>query len=402
MKPKGLFFNIPGYGHVNPTLPMVKELVDRGEQIDYCCTEEFRAMIERTGARFVPLPEDLVYETNEKFNLLEIFAELIERCYYILPALEQLITREGYEYLLVDMYTPWGRLLAEKLNLPIMVFFPSFALHPKLKEPFHSKWQLVTSFGTSFTNGLRLNKFYKKIQKEHAVPTVNFLDYLAAEIDAPCITFTAQEFQPQRALFPPNYLFTGPNINVDVRLPDLNFPMEKLEGKTVIYISLGSVVVRRDFIKTCIKAFEDSDYVVVLNISKSYKKEEFVAPSNVILCNFAPQLEILAKADLFVTHGGMNSTHEGIFFEVPLVVVPQGGDQFLVAQTVEHNKLGKWLNRKRLSPEKLLRTVEELIDDKQTKQNLKKMSQALKNAGGYLKAADEVQAFISRALKANN
>lgn len=402
MGAKGLFFNIPGHGHVNPTLPMVKELVERGEQIDYCCTEEFRPMIERTGAQFIPFPLELVYATNEKFNLLQIFADLMEKSYNALPELEALVRAKEYDYLLVDMYTPWGRLLAEKLNLPIMVFFPSFALHKKLKEPPHSKLQLVASLGESWRHGLRLNRYYKKIQKKHGVPNVNLLAYLDSELDIPCLTFTASEFQPQSEVFPNNYLFTGPNINTEVRISDSNFPFDRLEGKKIVYISLGSVVVRREFIETCIKAFSNTDFMVVLTVSRSFDKGAFHVPDNFILCNFAPQLEILSKADLFITHGGMNSTHEGIYFEVPLMVVPQAGDQFLVAQTVVDNNLGVWLNSRRLTAKKLLKTAQSMVNDSTIKSNLKRMSQALKNAGGYEKAADEVQAFINRALKNKN
>jgi len=399
MQAKGIFFNIPGYGHVNPTLPMIKELVDRGAEVHYCCTEEFRPMIERTGAKFIPLPAEVVYATNEAFNLLKIFADLLEHTYDVMPQLEQLMKTEGYDYILADMYTPWGRMLSDRLNLPLMTFFPSFALHPKLKEPKDSPVQILKDWRTSLPSGWRLFRGYKKLQKAYGTPKVSVLAFLNGEINNPCLTFTAPEFQPQKEVFPANYLFTGPNINTSVRLPDDTFPMERLEGKNVIYISLGSVVVKRSFIRTCIDAFKNTNYLVVLNISKQYEKASFPETENIILCNFAPQLEILPKAALFITHGGMNSTHEGIYFEVPLLVVPQGGDQFLVAQTVEQHGLGKRLNEKGLTAKKLLRLTEQILKDKKTKKNVQKMSQALKQSGGYKKAADEVQTFVQKNIK---
>lgn len=399
MKSKGIFFNIPGYGHVNPTLPMIKELIERGEDIDYCCTEEFRPMIERTGATFVPLPQDVVYPTQEGFTMLKIFGDLMEEAYQMLPAVELLLIEGEYDYVLADMYTPWGRLLAQKLNLPLMVFFPSFALHPKMKEPIQSKLQIFNNLWSSLEGGWRLGKYLKKMHQSSGLLPVSFLTFINKELDIPCVTFTAKEFQPQGELFPDNYFFTGPNINTSVRLSDGNFPMERLEGKKVIYISLGSVVVSRVFIQTCIQAFANTEYVVVLNISKLYAKEEFEATPNIILCNFAPQLEILPKADLFITHGGMNSTHEGLYFEVPLLVVPQGGDQFLVAQKVVEKQLGKRLSSKRLSPAKLRQTVEAIMRDKTIQEEVKKMSQALKNAGGYKEAANRVQQFIGAIKK---
>ena len=47
-----MFLNVPGYGHVNATLAVAKELVRRGERVIYYLTEEFRPAIEATGATF--------------------------------------------------------------------------------------------------------------------------------------------------------------------------------------------------------------------------------------------------------------------------------------------------------------------------------------------------------------
>ena len=52
---KVMFFNVPGYGHINPTLPLVEELVNRGEEVIYYSTEKFREKIERTGSHFPTL-----------------------------------------------------------------------------------------------------------------------------------------------------------------------------------------------------------------------------------------------------------------------------------------------------------------------------------------------------------
>jgi len=400
---KGIFFCIPGYGHVNPTLAMVKELVERGEQIDYCCTEEFRAPIERTGATFIPFPLDIAYPTQEFFNVIDIFANIMEDSYNALPILGKMMEDANYDYLLVDIYTPWGRILANHFQLPIMVFFPSFAIHKKIKEKTaHSFLQFFSKFGMSIKSGFRLRKFYKKLQEKYTLPKGGFVSYLDGALDIPCITFTSREFQPSSEIFPSNYLFTGPNINVEVANSDSNFPYEKLEGKKVIYISLGSVVVSRQFLETCIIAFSNTDFTVVLNVSKVFKKEDFTVPDNFILCSFAPQIEILSRASLFLTHGGMNSTHEGIYFEVPLIVFPQGGDQFMVAQAVVQNKLGLWLNSKKVSPEKLLNAANQVLEDVEIKNNIKAMSQSLKKAGGYKRAADEVQLFIQQSVEGFN
>ena len=56
-----MVFCIPAHGHHNPTLPVVTELVKRGNAVRYYSFEEFREKIEKTGAEFFPcdafLPE---------------------------------------------------------------------------------------------------------------------------------------------------------------------------------------------------------------------------------------------------------------------------------------------------------------------------------------------------------
>jgi UDP:flavonoid glycosyltransferase YjiC (YdhE family) len=49
---KVLFFNLPAYGHTYPTLPLVAELVRRGEHVIYYSSEAFRSAILEAGATF--------------------------------------------------------------------------------------------------------------------------------------------------------------------------------------------------------------------------------------------------------------------------------------------------------------------------------------------------------------
>ena len=78
-----LFFSLPAHGHVNPTLPVVRELVRRGHDVRYCKAEAFRAKIEATGAEFVPIdaflppaPDDLQKRAGVDFaSLIEMAAD---------------------------------------------------------------------------------------------------------------------------------------------------------------------------------------------------------------------------------------------------------------------------------------------------------------------------------------
>ena len=103
-----------------------------------------------------------------------------------------------------------------------------------------------------------------------------------------------------------------------------------------------------------------------------------------------PQLELLQYADVFVTHGGMNSSSEALYYGVPLVVIPVTGDQPLVAKRVNEVGAGIRLNRKELTSEMLRESVKKVMDDVTFKEKSRKVGESLRNAGGYNRAVDEI------------
>jgi MGT family glycosyltransferase len=395
MKKKGIVFCIPGYGHVNPTLPVVKELVDRGHELDYCCMEEFRELIEGTGAKFIPFPYDVSYTNSEKFNLLNIFADVVQYTYMAMDQLQNLVLKEKYDYILVDYYTLWGRVLAYHLRFPVVILNPTFAMHKDLKEPTQAITSILKMPLLSAKGGLRMLRYYNKIKKKYRVPKGGLNGLLKNLVEVPHICFTSKELQPQLELFPDNYYFTGSNVNAETRRSVNDFPIEKLKkSEKTIYVSLGSVVINKRFLQCCIDAFSNTDYLVVLNIGKVYQPSEFQTPNNFIVCNFAPQLEIFPYVNGFISHAGMNSAHEGILFEIPIIAAPQASDQFLVAQTIVAKKIGAWVNSNTVTPTELLKVTNEALTNKEVKVNLHRISQSLKKAGGKQKTADLIEKLV--------
>src|ERR1700730_15004971 len=111
------FFNLPAYGHVNATLPVVAELVRRGESVVYYNSEEFRKAIERTGAEFrsyhPPVDED-AGQTAE--NLLRLTAVLLETSLDLLPSVLGDIEKDPVDYVIHDSVCPWGRFVVQVLK----------------------------------------------------------------------------------------------------------------------------------------------------------------------------------------------------------------------------------------------------------------------------------------------
>ncbi len=111
--------------------------------------------------------------------------------------------------------------------------------------------------------------------------------------------------------------------------------------------------------------------------------------------NYVPQLEVLQHTDVFVTHGGMNSSSEALYYGVPLVVIPVTGDQPLVAKRVTEVGAGVQLDRRALTPEMLRKAVEKVMNDKIFKENSRRIGKSLRDAGGYKQAVEEIVKFTS-------
>ena len=141
----------------------------------------------------------------------------------------------------------------------------------------------------------------------------------------------------------------------------------------------------------CFEAFKDVDATVVLVVGKKINISQFEnIPKNFKLYNYVPQLEVLQHADVFVTHGGMNSSSEALYYGVPLVVIPVTGDQPFVAKRLTEVGAGIRLNRNELTSELLCETVKKVMDDVTFKENSRKVGESLRNAGGYQRAVEEI------------
>ena len=210
------------------------------------------------------------------------------------------------------------------------------------------------------------------------------------------IVFITKEFQIYNNEFrDEKWTFVGPSISD--RNDINNIPFEKMKNK-IIYVSLGTVFNDSlSFFKKCIEAFKDKDVSVIMSIGKKVKKAELgEIPDNFYVSEFVPQLEVLKRADLFITHGGMNSSSEAMYFGVPAIVVPQAADQPIVAKRIEELHIGKLINKKEVTVEKIRDYSDEILNDSSYKNNMIEMSRRVKEAGGAKKAAMMIDELINK------
>lgn len=193
------------------------------------------------------------------------------------------------------------------------------------------------------------------------------------------IVYTTQDFNGDDGVYEPDYLFVGPSIDRLREADDLDLSMTG--DRKLIYISLGSVnTAFLDFYKTCISAFRNTNYYVCMSVGKKYEVSQLGEfPQNFLIKSFLPQLEILKRADVFITHAGFNSVNEALYFGVPMLALPQVNDQHKTAKRLVSMQLGITESIKELSPEVLRSKTEALIMDRKIKENCMRISREMRN-----------------------
>ena len=395
--------NLTSSGKINPTLPLVAELVRRGEDVIYYSIERNRAAIEATGAEYRSYshPQSMIPKAHQG-ALFGVMAYLAKAAEANMPALLQELQANPPDYLLLDSMSIWGNLIQQVLNIPAVTFSSTFLMPPTLPAQMILNMTYQNLPKAVMLHGLQgLHSYFEtaqRLDRDYGTQSPNVVESFSNRQGLNLI-FTSREFQPGSPMFKKEiYKFIGPSITK--RAESVEFPFDQLGSKPILYISLGTINNQNaDFYKDCYTAFgsradQASPYQVIMSIGKQIDPATLgPTPDNFIVRPYVPQLEILQRVSLFITHGGMNSTSEALLYGVPLIVIPQRGDQFLVAQQVVESGAGLTLSTKQATPEILQQAATQILSNTKFKTQANVVSQSFKDAGGYVRGVDEILAY---------
>lgn len=397
------FFNLPAYGHVNATLPVVAELVRQGESVVYYNSEEFRNAIERTGAEFRsyhPPVDENAGQTAANFLLLTTV--LLETSLDLLPALLEDIEKDPVDYVIHDSVCPWGRFVAQILNLPAISSNALFALTRALflpENPLARVWSISAALMKDLPSLRRIRRARRHLESVYGITNARIFDVLSNR--APLnVVYTSREFQPRAGLLDDTYRFVGPSVAPRGDEEEL---AHELNDGPMVYVALGTIFNESlQFYRTCIEALGGMKHRVVMSVGRKIDIRQLGAiPSNFLVRNWVPQLLVLSKASLFLTRSGINSANEALYYGVPMLLFPEILEQKLVAGQVVAAGAGLILNEHTLRVDALRLQVNRVLGDPQFQQAAQRLGSSLHNAGGYRKAAEEILQFRARQLAAS-
>lgn len=390
-----LFINGALEGHVNPTLGLVRELVRRGEAVTYFTGEPLRSRVEATGATVRTYDVARFSEAmraGETNHVVGVATGLLRTADVVIPGILDQIRGERFDYIIHDSMLGSGRLLAQLLNLPAVSSSSTFARQPSTVD------RMVESLSARLSPD-----HYERVQREFQETARSVREKYGVGVDsiyeaycnpAPLtVVYTSQYFQPDGGTFDDSYKFVGPTLTSRVEDP---YDFSGVDVDRLIYISLGTLFNRAtDFYRLCFDAFGKAPYPVILSIGQHTSRDDLgPIPENFRVQEYVPQIQVLQHARLFVTHGGMNSTSESLFYGVPLIVFPQGADQHAVAARVAEMGAGVRLTQQEVSAQGFLAQAEKLINDESVRDRCRQIGDSFRTAGGAQRAADEIFARI--------
>jgi MGT family glycosyltransferase len=386
------FFNLPARGHLNPTLPIVKELVAGGAEVHYFVGEEFSELVEAAGAIFHSLPSlnRLGGQKNEassppgdKQIALMPFA-MAYQAPLVVPQLVETLRTLNPDCLVYNSLSLWPRLVGRIIGIQSVGF-----------RPFHGP-RGHRSVGAPFASD-RLARLAAATDRELARLMSSFgrdpltLEELVSQVEDMTLVFVPREFQYQAEAFDDRFLFVGPSFIEGEPEPwpfEDGLPRRHLRA----YISLGTL--RNDdpeFYRTCFAAFKPDEWKIVMSVGEHVDVNSLgPVPPNFLVARSVRQTAVLPHVNVFVTHGGLNSVMESLYFGVPMVVIPSIKEQQLTAHRVETFRCGVVLDRDSVSPASLQATASALVDDESMQSRLGIMQRKIAAAGGYRRATEAI------------
>ncbi|HBB32360.1 MAG TPA: glycosyl transferase family 1 [Cyanobacteria bacterium UBA8803] len=403
-------------GHLNPLTTLGYELQRRGHRVTLFAIPDAESKALAAGLHFYPIGESeyplgttaqIFVKLGELSGLaaLQFTISWIQKgTAMMLREATQALKAAGVEALLVDQVSPAGGTVAEFLDIPFVSVSAALMINRDSSvPPFNTLWSYSPAWWAQLRNqaGYRLlDRISRPIQETIAEyrrewklpPHVGSNDSYSKLAQ---LSQQPAEFEFPRPDLPPCFHFTGPYHNPASREPT-PFPFEKLTGQPLIYASMGTIQNRlMGVFYSIAEACVGLDAQLVISLGGSASPESLSElPGSPLVVGYAPQLELLQKATLTITHAGMNTTLESLSNGVPMVAIPITNDQPGVAARIAWTGAGEVVPLSRLTVPRLRSAIAQVLRAESYKKNALRLQEAIRRAGGVSRAADVIEEVV--------
>jgi UDP:flavonoid glycosyltransferase YjiC (YdhE family) len=417
-----LSFSSPG--HYYPLTALGRRLRSRGHEVVYFQVADLERPIRAAGLEFCQIgredfPPGALRARDEELGQLKGVAALrcglrgigrkAEMLFRDAPAA---IRDEGVDSLIVDQIEMAGGTVAEYLGLPFVSVAAALPvnLDPSV-PPVNIGWaHRVGSFarhrnrlGNSLSEWL-FSGILRTINRQRRAwgmsPARGFnalFSGLAQVSQLPA----ALELPGRR--LPPHCHHTGPWTDAAGRAP-VDFPWSRIDhDRPLVYASMGTLQngILRTF-RVIAEACAGLGLQLVISLGGGQDPALLRdLPGDPVVVGYAPQLELIRRSTLTISHGGLNTALESLACGVPMVVLPVTYDQPGVGARVEWSGAGRTIPIGRLTVDRLRDAVRTVLGDPAFRKRAVQLRADIEAADGLNRAADLIEgAFAGRTVPA--
>ena len=404
-------------GHLHTMLPLGQELKRRGHRVTLLGILDSQPKTLAAGLEFRAIgesdfPEGATKDLFTQLGKLSGFKALQYTINWLANASEvylrdapEAIKTAGIEALLVDQASPAGGTIAKYLDIPFVSVCSAVVLNREISvPPFMTVWNYTPSWWGILRNragyelltqiGKPIRKVIQSYRQQWNLPPANSPNDDYSKLAQ--ISQQPAELEFPRQHLPKYFHFTGPYHYSGSREP-IPFPYEKITGQPLIYASMGTLQNRLLWVfKIIAEACMGLDAQLVISLGGGNSPESLPElPGNPLIVGYAPQLELLQKATLTITHAGMNTTLESLTNGVPMVAIPVTNDQLGIAARIAWTGAGEVVPLKKVSFKRLQKAVKQVLTEDYYKKNALRLQEAIKQAGGVSRAVDIIEQAVS-------
>jgi zeaxanthin glucosyltransferase len=410
-------------GHLNPMATLGLELQRRGHEVVLFGVADALKKMNGTDLRCVALgaedfPPGSFDEALRAMGRRQGLAGLQISIDLIRPDMRMLfreapraVTDAGIEMLIVDQVTMAMGTVADRLSLPFVTVCNALALHQEAAvPPYFTHWLDGPGALRRWRNqagylllSVLLRPVWQDLQAQRhtwnlpALPSRNAADSPLAQIAQ-----LTQEFDFPRQRLPANFHYIGrledPSGLEPVTSPGAAFPFEKLDGRPLIYASLGTVQNQRPDIYACIaRACMDREAQLVISLG-GVSAGVVRLPGNPIVVTYAPQQQLISRAHMVITHAGMNTMLTALGCGVPVVAIPLTNEQPGIAARVERSGAGERILPNQLDAPRLRKVITKVLQDAHYRRSALHLQQSILSAGGVVRAAEIIEAAYRNSM----
>lgn len=406
----------PAIGHLNPMCVLGRELQRRGHEVILFGVPDALAKVANLsitqweiGANEFPAESiNLAYkklgELTGRAGLKFTIALLQREMQMLFREAPQAIRAAEIECLIVDQITPAIATVADFLNLPFVTVCNAMLIHQEpAVPPYFTHWSYAATPWVQWRNQLGnalINRLARALwqeivtqRRQWKLPLYQQRHDAGSPLAQVCQLPPAFDFP--RQFLPAHFHYIGrfqdPSGTEPITFKNIAFPFDRLDGRPLIYASLGTLQNRRPEIFECIaQACLGLDAQLVISLGNP-NAEVIELPGHPIVVPFAPHQRLIERSQMVITHAGMNTVLTALSCGVPLVAIPITNEQPGIAARLERTQAGKRIRLSELNPTTLRHAVMEVLTQPSYRNHAQRIQQNIQAAGGVVRAADIIE-----------